>query len=90
MDKQALQEEAKNYPIKLEYYKTVTREENLTTKYGIEVVKTEFINGNVKIESSKLDNLTNNEEEATRILTTLRDGEVTPIAMEYVIEDMFA
>jgi hypothetical protein len=90
IDREILQEEEIQYPIKLEYYKTITSEENVEARYGIEIVKTEYINGNVKIESSKSENITNNVEEADKILAVLRNNEVTPIGMQDVLEDMFA
>ena len=78
------------YPVKLEYFKIITPEENVEAKYGIEIVKTEYKNGNVNVENKKVKNVTDNGEEANRILTILRDNEVTPIGMQDILEDMFA
>jgi hypothetical protein len=90
IDREILQKEEIQYPIKLEYYRTITSEENVEARYGIEIVKTEYINGNVKIESSKSGNITNDVKEADKILELLRNNEVTPIGMQDVLEDMFA
>ncbi len=89
VDESNLCERDKEYPIKLEYYKTIAMEENVGAKYGIEIVKTEYKNGNVEIESNKLDNITSNLEEVNKILTILRNNEVTPFGMQEVLDDMF-
>ena len=90
IDNEKLSDEGIEYPIKLEYYKTITSEENVKAKYGIEIVKTEYKNGNVNVESNKLENVTNNDEEADKILSILRNNEVTPIGMQDILDDMFA
>ncbi len=90
IDDKKLNEEGIEYPIKLEYFKIITSEENVKAQYGIEIVKTEYKNGNVNVESNKFENITNNVDEANRILTILRDNEVTPIGMQYILEDIFA
>ena len=90
LDDIKLKHEGKEYPIQLEYYQTITKDENANTKYGVSIVKTEFINKNVKVETSKYDNLTDDLVKINEILSTLRDNEVTPVSLEYVIEDMFA
>ena len=90
MDNEKLKAEEIEYPIKLEYYKTIAIEENVKAKYGIEIVKTEFKKGEVNIESNRVDDITNDVCEADRILTILRNNEVTPIGMQDVLNDMFA
>lgn len=75
------------YPIKLEYYKTTEKEDN-ETKYGIEVVKTEYLDGNVKIETKEVKNVTSNLEQEEKILTLLRNNEVTPIGVNDVLEEL--
>lgn len=82
-----LDEAGIKYPIKLEYYKT-SREENVQTKYGIEVVKTEYLDGNVRIETKEVKDVFANEEEQEKILTILRNNEVTPIGVEDVLNDL--
>ena len=73
------------YPIKLEYYKTIKTEENVEAKYGIEIVVTEFINGKVNIESKTIDDIAETSEEINRIITILKNNEVTPIGIEDAI-----
>ena len=90
IDNEELKAEGKEYPIKLEYYKTITIEENVEAKYGIEIVKTEYKKGEVNVENSIMKNITNNANELDKILTVLRNNEVTPIGMQDVLSDMFA
>lgn len=87
ISREHLEEAGIKYPIKLEYYKT-SGEENVETKYGIEVVKTEYLDGNVKIETKEIKNVTNDLEEEEKILTLLRNNEVTPIGVEDVLEEL--
>lgn len=76
------------YPIKLEYYKTIKTEENVEAKYGIEIVETEFINGKVNIESKAIDDIAITSKEIERILTILKNNEVTPIGIQDAIEEI--
>ena len=85
--KEHLEEAGIKYPIKLEYFKT-SRKENVETKYGIEIVKTEYLEGNVKIELKEIENVTNYNEEIENILTLLKNNEVTPIGAEDVLQDL--
>lgn len=99
ISKEHLQEAGIKYPIKLEYYK-IARDENVKNtnqinetentmgKYGIEVVKTEYLESNVKVESKEVSGVTNDLDEADRILTLLRNNEVTPVGVEDVLEDL--
>ena len=82
-----LKEAGIEYPIKLEYFK-VSGEGNVETKYGIEVVKTEYLEGNVNVEAKEIKNVTNSQEEQEKILALLRKNEVTPIAVEDVLQDL--
>ena len=82
-----LEEAGIKHPIKLEYYKT-SGEENVKTKYGIEVVKTEYLDGNVKIETKEVKDVFANREEQEKVLTILRNNEVTPIGVEDVLHDL--
>ena len=81
-------EEELEYPIKLEYYKTFETQENVGAKYGIEIVKTEFIQGKINVESKRVEDITNISSKIDEILTILKDNEVTPIGMQDVLEDM--
>lgn len=89
MDNEMLLAEGIEYPIKLEYYKTIEIEKNVEAKYGIEIVKTEFKNGETKVENSIIENVTNSSQDIEGILTVLRNNQVTPIGMQDVLSDMF-
>lgn len=89
IDEKKLNEAGIKYPIKLEYYKTIASEGNVEAKYGIEIIKTEYKNGKIYTEREIAENLTNNTQELDRILTTLRNNEVTPIAMQDILSDIF-
>lgn len=75
------------YPMKLEYYKTST-EVNTENKYGIEIVKTEYLENDIQIETAEIKNITNNEQEQEKLLNLLKNNTVTPIGAQDVIEDL--
>lgn len=89
IEKERLEEADIRYPIKLEYFKTYNVE-NTKAKYGIEVVKTEYLEGNIRIETKEVKNITNNIEEAEQILTLLRNNEVTPVGVEDVLQEILS
>ena len=87
MNKENLRKEGILYPIKLEYYKI----KDLKSKndiFGIEVVKTAYINEEIKVENASIDKLTNDEKIENSILDILKRNEVTPVILEDVIEDL--
>ena len=79
------------YPIKLEYYKTQTNEKEVKNqkdiKYGIEVIKTSYIDEQVKIEKRIIPEILRDEIRINNILDKLKQNKVTPVSAEYVIED---
>ena len=87
ISQKVLKEAGIEYPIKLEYYK-ILEEENVEAKFGIEVVKKEYFDGNVRIESKEIGNIINNELRQNEILTILRNNEVTPIGVEDVLQEL--
>ena len=88
INKNRLLDEGIEYPVKLEYYKTITGNENVENKYGIEVVKTIYKDGNENIEKNEVPNITNNQNEADRILSILRDNEVTPSFIKDALDEI--
>lgn len=80
------------YPIKLEYYKTQTNEEEVKNqkdiKYGIEVIKTSYIDEKVNIEKRTIPEIIRDEMKINKILDKLKENKVTPVSAEYVIEDL--
>lgn len=89
--KEELEEAGIDYPIKLEYYKIINENE-LTkkdkSKYGIKVVKTEYIENNIKTEDKTIKYLCSSEQKIDEILNILKNNEVTPIAIKDVISDI--
>ncbi len=87
MNKEELRKEGILYPIKLEYYKI----KDLKSKndiFGVEIVKTEYINEKIKVEKASIDKLTNDEKIENSILDMLKRNEVTPVILEDVIDDL--
>lgn len=80
------------YPIKLEYYKTKTNEENVKNendiKYGIEVIKTSYIEERVDIEKRTIPDIIKDEIRIEKILDILKQNKVTPVSAEYIVEDL--
>ena len=90
IEKEKLQVAGVKYPIKLEYYKIINEDEFINknnAKYGIKVVKTEYIENNTKTEEKTLKYLSSNEQKVNEILKVLEKNEVTPIGLEDVICD---
>ena len=80
------------YPIKLDYYKTKTNVENIKNeneiKYGIEVIKTSYIEDKVDVEKRTIPEIIKDEIKIEQILSKLKQNKVTPVSAEYVIEDL--
>lgn len=93
IDKEKLREAGINYPIKLEYYKEINEDDinsNRKAKYGITIVKTEYIPDNLKVETKNIKYVTNDEIEENRILDIFKENQVTLINSEEVISDLFS
>ena len=87
--KEKLQEAGIYHPIKLEYYKNIIEDDitNNKAKFGISIIKTEYINENTKVEEKHIRYLTNDERQANNILKLFKDNEVTPIGADDVIQE---
>ena len=74
-----------NYPIKVEYYK-ITNEPEKENKllYGIQVIKTEY-KEKIGVEQNRIEHITNDESEIIKMLSLIKENEVTPIGLEDVI-----
>ena len=70
-----------------EYYK-IKDLKSKTDIFGVEVVKTEYLNENIRVEKAAIDKLTNDEKIENSILDILKRNEVTPVILEDVIEDL--
>lgn len=90
IEKEKLKEAGVEYPIKLEYYKIINEDEFINksnAKYGIKIVKTEYMDNDTKVEDKTIKYLSSNEQKINDILTILKDNEVTPICVQDVICD---
>ena len=91
IEKEKLEEAGINHPIKLEYYKQINEDDincYNKAKYGIQIVKTEYIPDNIKVETKNIQYLTNDELEEDNILNIFKANQVTPINSEEVILDL--
>lgn len=92
MNQEELEDIGVKYPIKLDYYKTKTNEENIKNeneiKYGIEVIKTSYKEENVDIEKRTIPEIIKDEIKIEQILSKLKQNKVTPVSAKYVIEDL--
>lgn len=90
INQKVLEKAGIKHPIKLEYYKKINEEELFKinkAKYGISIVKTEYIKEKIKVEEKEIKYLTNDEIKADYILNMLKENYVTPIALRDVIHD---
>lgn len=93
IEKEKLKEAGINHPIKLEYYKQINEDDinsNSKAKYGIYIVKTEYMSDNLKVETKNIKYVTNDELEEDRILNIFKENQVTIINSEEVISDFFS
>ena len=57
-------------------------------KYGIKIVKTEYIKDDIKTENKEIKHLSDNEEKTNQILEVLKRNEVTPIGVQDIMQDL--
>ena len=87
INRDRLKEAGIDYPIKVEYYKITNEQEKIKQnklKYGIQIKKTEY-KDKIGVEQSKIEHVSNDENEITKILYLMKNNEVTPIGLEDVI-----
>ena len=90
MNKENLRKEGILYPIKLEYYKTISKlfaNGNRET-YGIGIVKKYKDTKKEKIESREINNILLEEKQTEKLLKILINNKVTPIALDDVLTDL--
>ena len=91
INEEQLKQEGIKYPIKLEYYKRtneINTKNKVNKKYGIDIVKIEYLENNIKKEIKEIKNISNDEEKINEILTILKRNEVTPIGAEDIIREL--
>ena len=79
-----------NYPIKVEYYKIINEEEKVKKDkllYGIQIIKTEY-RDKIGVEGNKIESITNEEKEVDKMLTLMKENEVTPITLEDIVTEL--
>lgn len=91
INKEELMENGIFHPIKLEYYKTIKESKEFLNIngdiYGIQIVKTEYIDKTIKIETKEINYQINSEEKIDEILELLKNNQVTPTVAEDIVED---
>ena len=91
LGEEELRETNINHKIELEYYKTkkhINRNKEKYTSYGIEIVKKEYKDNKIDIETNNREHITNNVDKVIEIIETLKRHKVTPIGLNDVLEDL--
>ena len=91
IEKEKLKEAGITHPIKLEYYKKINEEQFIkkeNAKFGIAIVKTEYIPNHTKVENKEITYLSNDEQKIDKVLQLLKENEVTPIGVDDVLADL--
>ena len=76
-----------DYLVELAYYKINTIYET-TTRYGVEIVKTEHLRNRTKVESKRVNLFTDSETKTNHILEILQKNKVTPIGLKDTITEL--
>ena len=90
INRDKLSEAGINYPIKVEYYKIINEEDKVKKDkllYGIQIIKTEY-RDKIGVEGNKIESITNEEKEIDKMLTLMKENEVTPIALEDIVTEL--
>ena len=90
INRDKLSEAGINYPIKVEYYKIINEDKQIKSNkliYGIQIIKTEY-REKIGVEDSKIESITNDENEINNMLGLMKDNEVTPIGLEDVVTEI--
>lgn len=90
MKKRLVETNMKNR-IKLEYYATekpICVKEEYEIAYGISIIKKEYCKNRIKCEKNSVEKISTNKRKIKDIIKMLKEYEVTPIALEDVLEDL--
>ena len=92
LDEKLLMENNIYHDVEVEYYKVKRKDENNARNsnevYGIEIVKRDYYNEEVKVENEYIEKGTSDEQSVNNILEKLKNNQVTPVELEYVIKDL--
>lgn len=87
LNKDELKESDSNR-IELEYYKIAKNVKKDQRTYGIEIVKTEYLDNKRLKESENIYNVTNDENVIDNLLNILKENQVTPIGLCDVVDEL--
>lgn len=76
-----------DYLVELAYYKINTIDDK-STRYGVEIVKTEYLENRTKVESKRVNLFTASETKTNHILDILQKNKVTPIGLKDTIIEL--
>ena len=85
VERNALEEAGIEHPIKLEYYKTINKQDEA---YGINIVKTEYKKSNIIIEEKEIKHLSQDESKIEKLLKLFKSYAVTPITAQDIADDL--
>lgn len=89
IEKEKLEAAGRNYPMKLEYYKQINEDGIYgKEKYGIHIVKTEYIPNNLKVETKDIKYITNDELELNNILNIFKENQVGVVNTEEILSEI--
>lgn len=92
LEEEDLKESNIKHRIELEYYTTKRHinefEENEKNSYGIEIIKKEYIDNEIGIETGIKQQVSDNAKKIIEIIDTLKKYKVTPIGLNDVLEDL--
>lgn len=84
IDQKKLQENNIYYPIKLEYHAT----RNDKNEYGIKIIKKEYRNKNLNIETKSIERISKDEKIINDIISILSKNIVTPVGLNDAIYEI--
>ncbi len=76
-----------NHPIELEYYRT-SEIYDTVTRFGVEIVKTDYLENGKKVVSRSLNLLTKDETKANNIIEILKRNKVTPSGLKESVTEL--
>ena len=92
LEEDDLKESNIKHRIELEYYTTKNYinevKEDEETSYGIEIIKKEYIDNKIDIETGFKKQVSSNAKKVIEIIDTLKKYKVTPIGLNDVLEDL--
>lgn len=87
LNKDELKESDSNR-IELEYYKIAKNVKKDQRTYGIEIVKTEYLDNKRLKETENIYNVTSDENVIDNLLNILKENQVTPIGLCDVVDEI--